>query len=181
MKSIIIFVILILTLLVITTTYSQVKNCDISYFDSNQVRKNFKKVTFEKVTSDSLAITVLGNVQKIYLKDIIKVGYMSETKPAQGILTGAIVGGGVILIAALLLSTSSSSENSDGYVDFSLTFGEVVVGTLAGALVGGLVGGAISGFSVKKKYKTVDLTKLSLNESYEEINKILKTNGVKKK
>ena len=94
MNTKIIFAILITSLFVNAAAYSQVKNCDISYLDSNQVRKNLRKVTFEKVISDSLAIAYPGNVQKIYLKDIINVGYMSESNPASGMLIGAAIGGG---------------------------------------------------------------------------------------
>ncbi|MFZ1321827.1 MAG: hypothetical protein WAT71_09755 [Ignavibacteria bacterium] len=176
MKTKIIFVILISTLLVNTVIYSQVKNCDISYFDSNHVRKNLKKVTFEKVIIDSLVITDLGNVQKIYLKDIIKVGYMSESKPASGMLIGAAIGGGVILVLGILASTSSG-----GHPDISLNFGEIVGATLIAGLIGGIIGGAIGGANVKREYKTVDLTKLSLNESYEVINNLLESYGEKKK
>ena len=62
-----------------------------------------------------------------------------------------------------------------------MNFGEVVGATLIGGLIGGIIGGAIGGANVKREYKTVDLTKLSLEESYDVINNILETYGVKKK
>jgi len=172
----IVLVILISILFLNAAAYSQVKNCDISYFDSTKVRKNLRKITFEKVISDSLAITDLGNVQKIYLEDIINVGYMSESNPASGLLTGAAIGGGISLGLGILLSQASG-----GHPDISLNFGEVVGATLIGGLIGGIIGGAVGGANVKREYKTVDLTKLSLNESYEVINNILETYGEKKK
>ncbi len=161
--------IFLIFLLSASSLFPQVKDCDISYLDSNHVRKSSYKIQLEQLRSDTLIFSESGNFYKVPLLNLKRIGYFSDSRTPTGMLIGAGIGAGLVITIGIL-----QSGDSGGHPDFSLNFGEVVAGTLVMAVIGGIIGGAIGGISNKKEYVSIDLSNPDLKRSRDVIDLLFK-------
>ncbi|MBK8981898.1 MAG: hypothetical protein IPM38_06145 [Ignavibacteria bacterium] len=152
-----------------SSIFPQVKDCDISYLDSNHVRKSFYKIQLEQLRSDKLIFSESGNIHKVSLLNLKRIGYISDSRSPKGMLIGAGIGAGLVITLGIL-----QSGDKGGHPDFSLNFGQVVAGTLVMAVIGGIIGGAIGGISNEKEYVSIDLSNSDLKKSRDIINQLFK-------
>ncbi|MBK9330887.1 MAG: hypothetical protein IPM96_00445 [Ignavibacteria bacterium] len=152
-----------------SSIFPQVKDCDISYLNSNHVRKSFYKIQLEQLRSDTLIFSESGNIYKVPLHNLKRIGYLSDSRTPTGMLIGAGIGAGLVITIGIL-----QSGDSGGHPDFSLNFGQVVGGTFIMAVIGGIIGGAIGGISNEKEYVSKDLSDSDLKRSRDVINLLFK-------
>ncbi len=155
----------------LTICYSQVKNCNLTFLDSNNVKQDYSDVNLLSFDSDILTISKSFSIHKLHLKDIKALEFLGSTNSPRGLLIGAAVGLSLGIAAVIALSGGSFHGSSDKGVNPLAVIG----GGLVLALIGGLIGGSIHG-TYRENVK-VDFSELSLKQARIRIQNILKFYG----
>jgi len=129
-------------------SYTQIKDCDITFLDSNHVRKSYYIVSLNSFKSDTLVFSDSKVIHRIAIQNLARLGYKADSKTEKAILIGAGIGFSIVVIAAILLS------GSDGHPDYSLSVKQTVLGGFVLGVIGGVIGGLSQ--ANKKEYVTVD-------------------------
>lgn len=152
--------------LVSSNTFSQVLNCNISFIDSNSVKRNYKFVSLESFYKDTLIFSDNFKLHKSDVRKITSLSYMTEKKKSTGFWIGAGIGAGLTILLALAASGFAAHSNSDSKLN-------PVTAILAG-IVGGAIGGVIGNIfqPTHKELKKVNFNELSLKEKRRQIKTI---------
>lgn len=163
-----IFVFTLLSMLLnYSFSFSQIKDCDITYFDSNYVMKSYSRVSLNSFNSDTLFFSESETTHRLYIKNLIEVEH-TVSRSHLGFIIGAAIGFSIGVTVAAVFSGRGFGGASGNKIS---TIGAISAGAFLG-LIGGLIGGTIQG-SPPENFQ-INFSELSLNQKRKELKNIFK-------
>lgn len=150
-------------------SYGQIKDCDIIFFDSNNVLKTYSNITLNALNSDTLIFSDLSDIKSAYslpIKNLIELEHTVSKSP-MGLIIGAAVGFAI----GVTLGTIYSGRSFGGAAGKSSII-QILGGSAFLGVIGGVIGGWIQG-SPAENFK-VNFMDLSLNQKRKELRNIFK-------
>jgi len=170
-KSKIFFCTLLSLLLNYSISFSQIKDCYITYFDSNHVMKSYSHVSLNSFNSDTLLFSESKTTHRLHIKSLIELEH-TASRSHLGFVIGAAIGFSIGVTTAAIFSGRGFTGHGPKISTASAVDGGAILG-----VIGGIIGGAIQG-SPAENFK-IRFMDLSLNQKRKEVKNIFKQYGSK--